>query len=156
MYRRIARKALGTIVAFLALVGIVSAHHGITGKYDASEPIILHGTVTAATFSPPHPVFRVRVEDKEFPAQDLGTPQNYFGLLRTRPEDVGAERDVELSPVRPFYNLARRLHVGDQVTIVALRNCLAPHQLRSRWLRLSDGEVVSYSGDWAPGVDGCN
>lgn len=156
MVKRIGRRLFGTVCGFLALTEIVSAHHGVTGRYDASEPIILHGTVTAATFSPPHPVFTVRAEAKELPAMPLGRPEEYFGPLRTRAEDVGVERDVELSPVRLFYDLADRLRVGDQVTIVALRNCLSPHQLRSTWLRLPDGEVVSYTGDWAPGVDGCN
>jgi len=156
MLKRIGRRTFGTVFGFLALTGIVSAHHGVTGRYDASAPIILHGTVTAATFSPPHPVFTVRGEAKELPATNLGRPDEYFGPLRTRAEDVGVERDVELSPVRLFYDLADRIRVGDQVTIVALRNCLSPHQLRSTWLRLPDGEVVSYTGDWAPGVDGCN
>ncbi len=156
MLKRTGRRVLGTAFGILALTGIVSAHHGVTGRYDASAPIILHGTVTAATFSPPHPVFTVRGEANGFPARDLGRPEEYFGPLRTRAEDVGVERDVELSPVRLFYDLADRLRVGDRVTIVALRNCLSPHQLRSTWLRLSDGEVVSYTGDWARGVDGCN
>ncbi|WP_246767399.1 hypothetical protein [Rhizobium leguminosarum] len=156
MLRRTGRRTLGTVFGFLALTGIVSAHHGVTGRYDASAPIILHGTVTAATFSPPHPVFTVLVEARGLSKMALGRPGEYFGPLKTRAEDVGVERDVELSPVRLFYNLANRLRVGDQVTIVALRNCLSPHQLRSTWLRLPDGEVVSYTGDWAPGVDGCN
>src|SRR5687768_14046179 len=100
MLKQIGRKGFGTVFGFFALTGIVSAHHGVTGRYDASAPIILHGTVTAATFSPPHPVFTVRGETKELPATDLGRPEEYFGPLRTRAEDVGVERDVELSPVR--------------------------------------------------------
>ncbi|WP_210259258.1 hypothetical protein [Agrobacterium sp. a22-2] len=147
---------LGTVGSLLALTGIVQAHHGVTGKYDASSPIMLHGTITAATFAPPHPVFTVRVESGEIPDLKLGRPEEYFGPLTARADDLGTERDIELSPVRLFYDLADKLSVGDRVTIVALRNCLAPHQLRSTWLRLSTGEVVSYTGDWAPGVDGCN
>lgn len=156
MFERIGGKLFGAVLGLLALTEIVSAHHGVTGKYDASAPIVLHGTVVAATFAPPHPVFTVRVESKDIPALELGRPEEYFGPLKTRAEDVGIEREVELSPVRAFYDLAGRLSVGDQVTIVVLRNCLSPHQLRSTWLRLPDGEVVSYIGDWAPGVDGCN
>jgi hypothetical protein len=156
MLKRIGLRAFGTVFGFLALTGIVSAHHGVTGRYDASAPIILDGTVTAAKFAPPHPVFTVRVEAKELPVMELGRQEEYFGPLRTRAEDVGVERDVELSPVPLFYDLADRLRVGDRVTIVALRNCLSPHQLRSTWVQLSDGEVVSYTGDWARGVDGCN
>ncbi|WP_235776835.1 hypothetical protein [Pseudorhizobium marinum] len=156
MRQRIGRRAVGSVIGFLALTQIVSAHHGVTGRYDASAPIILHGTITAATFSPPHPVFTIKGEAEELPAAGLGRPEEYFGPLRTRAEDVGVERNVELSPVRLFYELADKLRIGDQVTIVALQNCLSPHQLRSTWLRLPDGEVVSYAGDWARGVDGCN
>jgi hypothetical protein len=98
----------------------------------------------------------VRAESVELPDFALGRPDEYFGPVAARAQDIGAEREVELSPVGMFYDLADRLSVGDQVTIVALRNCLPPHQLRSTWLRLSDGEVISYTGDWAPGVDGCS
>lgn len=51
---------------------------------------------------------------------------------------------------------ADQLAIGDQITIRALRNCLPPNQLRSSWLRISDGTVVSHPGDWVPGVDGCS
>ena len=142
--------------ATFAFSGGALAHHGVTGRYDASIPIILIGEVTAATFAPPHPVVTVRVTSGDLPDHDVGRPDEYFGKPVVRAEDVGVERTVELSPVRMFYDLAGQLKVGDRVTIVALRNCLPTHQLRSTWLRLSNGEVLSYTGDWAPGVDGCS
>ncbi|WP_246333217.1 hypothetical protein [Aureimonas mangrovi] len=145
------------VVAALALgvAGAARAHHGVTGQYDAATPIVLSGTLTAAAFSPPHPMLSIQVDTNEPPAFVVGRPDEYFGPAVVRPEDVGPVREVELSPVRMFYDLADQLSVGDRVVVVALRNCLAPHQLRSTWLRLSDGTVVSYTGDWAPGVDGC-
>jgi hypothetical protein len=125
------------VFGFLALTGIVSAHYGLAGRYDASAPIILHATVTAAAYSPLYPFFMARGEAKELPSMEQGGPEEYFEALRTRAEDVGVERDVELSPVRLYYDLADILRVGDEITIVALRNCLSP----STWLRLPDGEV---------------
>lgn len=149
-------RACGVALSTLCLAGAVQAHHGVTGRYDAATPIVLSGTVTAATFSPPHPVLSVRVDRAELPAFRVGRPAEYFGPTVVRAEDVGQVREIELSPVRMFYNLADRVRVGDRIVIVALRNCLSPGQLRSTWLRLSDGTVVSYTGDWAPGVNGCS
>lgn len=59
-----------------------------------------------------------RGEAKELPSMEQGGPEEYFEALRTRAE-------VELSPVRLYYDLADILRVGDQITIVALRNCLS-------------------------------
>ncbi|MBB4003656.1 MAG: hypothetical protein V7704_00105 [Aurantimonas endophytica] len=146
----------GVAVTMLSLAGGVLAHHGVTGQYDAATPIVLSGIVTDATFSPPHPVITVQVDAPELPPFEVGRPAEYFGPSVVRTEDVGEVRKIELSPVRMFYDLADRLSVGDRVVVVALRNCLPPHQLRSSWVRLEDGAVVSYTGDWAPGIDGCS
>ncbi|WP_200841121.1 DUF6152 family protein [Geminicoccus flavidas] len=146
----------GIAVTTLGLAGAALAHHGVTGQYDAATPIVLSGTLTAATFSPPHPVLSIRVDGAELPAFEVGRPEEYFGPAVVRPEDVGEVREIELSPVRMFYDLADRLSIGDRVLVVALRNCLPPHELRSTWVRLDDETVVSYTGDWAPGVDGCS
>ena len=156
MMKVVGRGLLAGAGLVFALSGVVGAHHGVTGQYDASVPIVLSGTVTAATFAPPHPVLTIRTGSAELPAFELGRSQEYYGPAVVRPEDVGTDREVELSPVRMFYDLAGQVEVGDQITILALRNCLPPHQLRSSWLRLSDGEVISHPGDWAPGVDGCS
>lgn len=153
-------KMIGRVCGFafttFCLAGTVTAHHGMTGRYDAAIPIVLSGTITATTFAPPHPVLSVRVDTAELPAFEVGRPAEYFGPAVARAEDVGKVREIELSPVGMFYDLAERVRVGDRIVIVALRNCFPPHQLRSTWLRLFDGTVVSYTGDWAPGVDGCS
>jgi hypothetical protein len=143
------------IVSLLSMASSPEAHHGVTGQYDAARPIVLNGILSEAVFAPPHPVLTVRVDDLPLPSTTLGRPEEYFGPVTARPEDVGAELVVELSPVRMFYNLAARIEPGDRITLIALRNCLPPHQLRSTWILLADGDVVSYDGDWAPGVDGC-
>jgi hypothetical protein len=143
------------VILACGLAGSAVAHHGVTGRYDASRPILITGIVTATTFSPPHPVLSVRVERANVAGGQLGRPDEYFGPVSARPEDLGQVREVELSPVRMFYDLEAKVKPSDRVTLVALRNCLPPHQLRSTWIRLRDGETLSYSSDWAPGVDGC-
>ncbi len=152
------KATVGVAVVSLAVLGLgggVFAHHGVTGQYDGAVPIVLHGTVTAATFSPPHPVLAVEVTGRTLPDFEVGRAEEYFGPVVIRPEDVGQVLQVEFAPARMFYELSGQLRPGDEVTVLALRNCLPPHQLRSSWLRLSDGKVLSYTGDWAPSVDGC-
>lgn len=150
------RGPMAAAALFLTTAGQPQAHHGVTGQYDASQPIVLSGTLVEATFAPPHPVLTVRVDDAGAPEGPLGRPVEYFGPVITRPEDLGAELEVEMSPVRMFYDIADRVVPGDRITLVVLRNCLPPHQLRSTWMILPDGDVISYGGDWAPGVDGCS
>ncbi|APO76928.1 hypothetical protein AM571_PA00036 (plasmid) [Rhizobium etli 8C-3] len=150
----VSRHAAAVVLA-CGLAGSAVAHHGVTGRYDASRPILISGIVTATTFSPPHPVLSVRVERANVADGSLGRPSEYFGPVSARPEDLGQVREIELSPVRMFYDLEAKVKPGDRITLVALRNCLPPHQLRSTWIRLRDGETLSYSRDWAPGVDGC-
>lgn len=139
----------------LGLATPLSAHYGVTGEYDGAVPIVLAGTVGAATFPPPHPVITMQVDVADLPKGPPGRPENYHGAPVVRPEDPGQRHAVELAPARMFYALADQLEVGDSLTVVALRNCAPPHQLRSSWLQLSDGPVLSYDGDWAPLVDGC-
>lgn len=155
--RTLSRRRLAAGLAMLGLSGgAVMAHHGVTGRYDTGTPIALTGTVTRATFSPPHPVISVQAEAAEPPAIEGNPPDKFTGPAVARAEDVGQVHEIEFSPARTFYRLADRVRVGDRVTVLALRNCLPPNQLRSWWIRLSDGEVVSLSGDWARGVDGCS
>lgn len=155
MFSKAALSAAIASLGVLGLGGAVLAHHGVTGQYDGAVPIVLHGTVTAATFAPPHPILSIEVTGDALPDFEVGRAEEYFGPAVVRPEDIGRVIQVEFAPARMFYDLSGRLQQGDEVTILALRNCLPPHQLRSSWLRLSDGEVLSYTGDWAPSVDGC-
>lgn len=148
---RRAAAALGLAV----LAGAATAHHGITGQYDTGTPIVLAGTITRATFSPPHPVLLVQVEAGEVQVGDVGRSDEFTGPFVPRPEDTGEVREVEFSPVGTFYDLRDRLAVGDRLVVLALRNCLPPHELRSSWVQLADGEVVSYEGGLHVRVDGC-
>lgn len=158
MTRTFGRCELAVALGVLVLSGgAVVAHHGVTGRYDSSRPIVLTGTVTRATFTPPHPTLSVRVEAAEPPAREtVGRPDEFTGPFVARPEDAGQVREIEFSPVRLFYDLGDRVRVGDRVVVLALRNCLPPHQLRSSWIQLSDRQVVSYTGGLHRTVDGCS
>lgn len=153
----ITKIAGSTAIAISLSAGAVMAHHGVTGLYDTSGPIILAGTVTGTVFTPPHPVISVRVEAAEpkLPAAVAQRTDEFAGTAIVRSEDVGKVRDIEFSPVRTFYDLADTVKVGDRVLIVALRNCRPPHQLRSSWMQLSDGQIVSYEGGLHRRADGC-
>jgi len=145
-----------TAVAMVCMAGSTApAHHGVSGRYDVSQPIVLSGTITQASFSPPHPVLSVRVDTAEMPELETDRPPQLKARPIARQEDVGMVRRIELSPVRMFFELGPRVRNGDRVTILALRNCLPPHQLRSFWIRLADGQIISHEGDWARGVEGC-
>jgi hypothetical protein len=143
------------LAAVLLTGGMAIAHHGVSGLYDTSRPVALTGVVTTARFTPPHPVISVRVDDAGAPGGDLGRPDEITGPITARREDVGQVLDVEFSPVRAFYALNGALRPGDRVTIVALRNCRPPHQLRSSWIRLPAGDTVSYEGGLHRRADGC-
>ena len=155
-------KTSGRYISALALAalvlsgGVVLAHHGITGRYDTSKPFVLTGTITQATFTPPHPVLSVRVEAAVPPTVEVDRPDEFTGSFIARPEDIGQVHEIELSPVRMFYDLVDRVRVGDRVVVLALRNCMPPHELRSSWIQLSDGEIVSYTGGLHRRVDGCS
>lgn len=155
-------KSLIGRVRLLAIVfaglsaGIASAHHGVTGQYDASRPIAIVGTVTAATFSPPHPVMSVQVEEGELPDVEIGRPGELTGPIALPAENMGDVLEIEFAPASMFYDLRDRLQIGDRVVVLVLRNCRPPHELRSSWILLSNATVVSYDGDWARMVDGCS
>lgn len=132
-----------------------SAHHGVTGRYDAGHPISVTGTVVRATFSPPHPVLTIRVAEGSPPGSGSNLPRDLRGPVTTRRSDIGQLRTVEFTPADRFYALRSRVKPGDKVQLIAMRNCLPPHQLRSWWLKLPDGRVVVVNGDWARKVVRC-
>lgn len=150
------RSIVAMTLGGLSVVSSVAiAHGGVTGRYDASRPILISGMVVEATFSPPHPTLSIKVDVGSVPTEDLGRRLEYYGPVVSRPEDTGQVRMVELSPVPMFYELEGKLQPGDRVSLVALENCNSPRQLRSTWIRLTRGQIISSTGDWAPGVDGC-
>jgi hypothetical protein len=132
------------------------AHHGGNGRYDASRPIYLRGTVVTATFAAPHAVMTIAVEAAEPPTLSENERADFRGDVMVRSEDVGVTRQIEFAPIGVFFSLSDRVSLGDRVEVIAMRNCDAPHQLRSQWIRLADGELVMRTGGRHRTVDGCS
>jgi hypothetical protein len=151
------RHCTTAVVAALMLPSVTAwTHHGVTGEYDTSTPIVISGTVTHGVFAPPHPVLSVRVDASELPeGLNVDRPDIITGPLTIRVDDAGEVRAIELPPLRAFHELGRKLRGGDHVTLIALRNCLPPHELRSSWIQLPDGHIVSQTGDKARRTHGC-
>lgn len=144
------------ILASIAIGAPAAAHHGFTGRYDTDRPIWLVGTVTATSFSPPHPIVTVSVDARPALPRLERAPAELTGPVTIRAEDSGQTRTVEFPPVQTFFSLGERIKVGDRVEIVALKNCRPPHQLRSQWLRLADGTVTARDGRLAYMARGCD
>ncbi|MEZ2126817.1 MULTISPECIES: hypothetical protein [unclassified Sinorhizobium] len=145
-----------TLIAVALSGSTVLAHHGVSGQYDTSKPFLLAGVVTRTSFSPPHPVLSVRVETADPPSVEVDRPDEFKGPIVARQEDVDKTHEIEFSPVQVFFDLGNRVRAGDRVVVLALRNCLPPHQLRRSWIKLSNGDVVSYTGGLHGRVHGCS
>lgn len=123
----------------LLLPGLVLAHHGFTGRYDLSRPLWVRGQVINAYFGQPHPTLTIRT------APDMAVPATKpdpagaravidVNHLAVRDDTRGRDVLIEFPPTSAFFNLDRGVAVGDTVSVIAFRNCDAPHQLRGQWL----------------------
>lgn len=131
------------------------AHHGFGGRYDLARPIWIEGVVTRTTFAPPHPTLHVRAESVTDPATPTDLPHGLTAMPAVTAEYAGAEHEIEFPPVGTFFDLRDDVAVGDRVALIVLRNCDPPHQLRSQWIRLSNGTVVRRDNRMAYMVEGC-
>jgi hypothetical protein len=131
------------------------AHHGFGGRYDTRAAIYLAGTVSRARVGMPHPVIELRVSLP--PALPTGLPEaaEFEPRLVMRPEDQAQTRAVEFPPVARFLELGPEIKPGDRISLIALRNCVAPHQLRGQWVQLASGRVVVRQGRMQNEVEGC-
>lgn len=123
----------------ILLPGLVLAHHGFTGRYDLSQPVWIRGQITQAYFGQPHPTLTIRTApDMAVPAPkpDPAGARAVIDIdrLTVRSETRGSDVPVEFPPTSAFFNLDRGVAVGDTVSVIAFRNCDAPHQLRGQWL----------------------
>jgi hypothetical protein len=120
--------------------GLALAHHGFTGRYDLSQPVWIEGEVTKAYFGQPHATLSIRTPrdlDVPNPRPDTGAAARVIAIdrLMVREETRGREVEVEFPPIQAFFSMGDRVAVGDRITLIAFRNCDAPHQLRAQWLQ---------------------
>lgn len=69
------------LIALVASVGVASAHHGFTGRYDASTPLWVEGEVVSAHIGPPHIEVRLRTPNTFVAPKRSGLP-DLDGALR--------------------------------------------------------------------------
>ena len=139
-----------------------SAHHGFTGRYDLSTPIWLEGVVTQAYFGRPHTTLTFRT------AADMALPSHQpdpanardttvVNRLAIREDTRGREVVVEFPPVSQFFELESSVALGSKVSVIAFRNCDAPHQLRGQWFLAdaANAKPVARSGRSSYQVEHC-
>jgi hypothetical protein len=139
------------ICVLLALIPVaVMAHHGFGGRYDRSAPVLVQGVVVNAYFGQPHPEITLDTD----PATDLPAllPERLSAGLVPWTE---ATATVEFPPIGTFFGLDSTVAAGDRVTIVALRNCDPPHQLRGQWISIKGQGEAEATGRVQTEVDGC-
>lgn len=131
------------------------AHHGFGGSYDRSAPVYLEGTVQRAYFGQPHAELVLTVDAAVQSATLDETAQAFADGLTFWRAEFGASPEIELPPVRLFFDLETRVRPGDRIAIIALRNCDPPHQLRAQWIAPPAGEPVVRRGRMQTEVSGC-
>jgi hypothetical protein len=137
-----------------------SAHHGFGGEYDGSSPLWIEGVVNEMKVSHPHPELRITVSSATRPTslsnlETLGG-ESILPILKSIQARAGTTITVEFPPVANFFQINERVKVGERVSIIAYRNCLAPHQIRGQWARNEHGEVVTRPrGNMQRTVRGC-
>jgi hypothetical protein len=158
---RASRLVIGaTALLGLALSGIARAHHGFDGRYDMAAPLWIEGVVVDAHFGNPHSQLTVRVPDDvrlPSPPPDLGPAASFLeaGALVVPGDIVGQDVVLELPPTPQYSMLGDRVHAGDKIFAVAIRNCEPPHQFNVQWLQLPGGGVESRTGAMSYMVEGC-
>ncbi len=151
---RFTRRAL-LVMPLVMVPPPVLAHHGFSGRYDLSRPIYLSGRVAHASFRRPHPVIALAVATTLSRPAHLPEADEFLARLSVREEDRGTRIEIEYPPVALFFDLVGRIREGDRIATIALRNCLAPHQLRGQWIGLPDGSTVRRQGRMQTEVEGC-
>jgi hypothetical protein len=152
--KHLAVAALGLGAASLPAV----AHHGFRGAYNAAQPIYIEGVVETVAIAPPHVELTmtapagITVPDALDKLADLNIED---ALRKTVPAQAGSY-DLQMAGTEFVSMLDGRIKPGDRIAAMALRNCSPPHEHRSRWIRLADGDIVTVTGRTQAEVDGCD
>jgi len=133
----------------------VVAHHGFGGEYNRSQPIYLSGVVKSVYFGYPHATLTLNTVAAK---QSVDLPENAqeFKQGLTFWKETSQTIKVEFPPVGKFFALENRVNIGDNIAIIALKNCEPPHQLRGQWILLSSNESIVRSGVMQNEVDHCH
>jgi Family of unknown function (DUF6152) len=150
-------RILGSFALLLWAATASFAHHGFTGRYDTDRPIFIVGTVDAVSSAPPHATITLVVAPSAIaPPTGADRPGEITAdMIAADPSVVGRRVTVEFPPIAAFFALGDTVKPGDVVEIVALRNCRAPHQLRSQWIRTPGREIVRREGRLSYMARGC-
>lgn len=154
---------LGFAGVSLGFAPPASAHHGGTGDYDASRPLYLSGTVTAAKYGFPHAVLDIQV-----PA-GLTVPSDLTGLDQLRGNEfwngeptaygAGQSHELLLPPdiTGTIGGMDNRPARGDTVRAIAYQRCAGDEyagELRVQQISFA-GEQLRYEGTITRMTDGC-
>ncbi len=113
------------MIVQLAAVGVpLFAHHSFAADFDASKPVVLHGTVTKVDWMNPHVRFYMDVKDESGKWTDwdfeLGSPNT---LMRS-----GWTRNT--------------LKIGDEITVKGCRAKDSATQGNATTIQSSDGQAL--------------
>jgi len=129
----------------------VQAHHGFTGRYNASNPIYLQGTIQEATYSPPHARITISIPNTLTIPKDFLNNQNLLNDIGGHSledplilkETLG--RDVELifppGMTSELSNMEDKPVNGSELQTVVYRNCING-ELRVQMALFENGESV--------------
>jgi hypothetical protein len=150
--------ALAALLGFVAASLPAIAHHGFRGEYNTAQPIYIEGVVDTVEIAPPHVELAltapsgVAVPSTLDKIADINIEN---ALAKTVPAQAGSY-DLQLAGTEFVGMLEGRIKPGDRIAVMALRNCQPPHEHRSRWIRLADGEIVTVTGRTQAEVEGCD
>jgi hypothetical protein len=155
--------AIGTTLATMGWLSRTSAHHGFQGRYDASRPIYLQGTVREVRWQAPHSILvvqlprNINIPNTVRQASELNRlGRNAAQRLTVAQNLLGTTQRVEFPPVGSMTQPLRdRLKPGDQIRLVVYRNCDRPNQLRVQFAQLQNGVTVVRPGTVQTEVNGC-
>ena len=155
---------LSVVFGFLLAIApsLVTAHHGFSGRYDLSTPLWIEGVVVQAYFGRPHATVTLRTPaDMALPSPqpDPAIARDVIDVSRltVRPDTRGRELLIEFPPVSQFFGMDGKLAIGDRISVIAFRNCDAPHQLRGQWILAAgaDAQPVARAGRLSYQVERC-
>ena len=111
-------------IELIVVAAPASAHHAFAAEYDATQPILLNGTVTKVEWTNPHARFVMKVRD--------GGGKSASWELELGSPNVLQREGWSRTSLKP----------GDQVTVNGYRAKDGSNLANARNIRLADGRKV--------------